>query len=72
MLQAVESVIKKSVGYLESKTENELKSDLYLLAQSTYALALSNSNIKTTFMRWLKEKATIKKSMYSNKLYLLF
>ena len=65
-LQDVEISIDASITFLERMPENIMKSDKYLLAISTYALAMSNSHQKGKFMGWLLDGAERNKGTSSN------
>jgi len=65
-LQDVEVAIGASKTFLEMMPEDIMRSDKYLLAISTYALAMSNSRQKGKFMGWLLEGANGTKGTSSN------
>ena len=71
-LQDVEVAIDASKTFLEMMPEDIMRSDKYLLAISTYALAMSNSRQKGKFMGWLLEGAKGNKGTSSNFSYLIF
>ena len=74
ILQIVGFAIDESVRFLEMIPERIMKSDKYLLAISTYALAISNSTQKAKFLDWLlteaiENKGTFFSTFFINKLY---
>jgi len=57
--------VRDALGYLEGLAEPLYENNLYLLAITTYALALSNSDKKHHFKNKLMAKSTMEGGMFN-------
>jgi len=59
LFQLVNAAIADSIRFLENTPDNVIRSNKYMLAITTYALALSKSKEKTQHMEWLMDAAIV-------------
>jgi len=59
LFQLVNAAIADSIRFLENTPDNVIRSNKYMLAITTYALALSKSKEKTQHMKWLMDTAIV-------------